>query len=285
MIETLIEFSIAEISGFDRIREPITHGVPFPTGKVWAKAPVHITDQEDRVVWSAVTPLAWWGDGSVKWMLVDLQLDLHANEAKTLYLKTGHPHKAFTCSESQQLSIDTDGPYLSVDTGNVSFDLDSTVFLPFRRVSVNGRKILDTVFPQFILKDENGKACHPQIEHLGIETNNALRLVIRFDGSFAFGKESHPLTYSARLHFFAGNPTVRLDFTLWNPRAARHLGGLWDLGDENSILFKELKLALPFIATGPREMLWKIRPFEKCNTTKHDNLTQTISIYQDSSGG
>ena len=47
-----------------------------------------------------------------------------------------------------------------------------------------------------------------------------------------------------RLHFFAGSPVVRTVVTVRDPRGASRPGGMWDLGDGNSILLKSLSLEL-----------------------------------------
>ncbi len=46
----------------------------------------------------------------------------------------------------------------------------------------------------------------------------------------------------ARLNFYANLSLVEVKFTLHNPKAAHHPGGLWDLGDPGSIYFSDLIL-------------------------------------------
>ena len=72
-------------------------------------------------------------------------------------------------------------------------------------------------------------------------------------GCFRSSRTQHgrlgPLRLEIRHSVFAGTDLVRLEVVLHNPQAARHRGGLWDLGDPGSVLFEDVSLRIE--AKGP----------------------------------
>src|SRR5262249_16798645 len=91
------------------------------------------------------------------------------------------------------------------------------------------------------LTDAKDRLRNTRIERMVVESTGPIRATIRCDGGFT-GRS--PLKFVAGLSLFAGTGLVRLGLTIHNPRAARHRGGLWDLGDPGSVLFRDLSLVL-----------------------------------------
>jgi hypothetical protein len=121
--------------------------------------------------------------------------------------------------------------------------------------------------------------------------------------------------FQARVHFFVNLPLVKIDFAIQNPRAAKHPGGLWDLGDPASLFFKELFVQITLRDDGSpakRELVFYddpvpmdyqeypktagqtfevIRDYEADAENNHRFRTHflagapDLAIYQDSSGG
>jgi hypothetical protein len=93
--------------------------------------------------------------------------------------------------------------------------------------------------------------------------------------------EGEPLAdFTLRQHHFADTPTVRYEFTLRNPRAAVHPGGLWDLGDVGSVLIRDIAVVFALPGEGPAVVRCSPEvgaPFEE--------FTTPFELYQDSSGG
>ena len=73
---------------------------------------------------------------------------------------------------------------------------------------------------------------------------------------------------------------MRVRLTVHNPQRARHRGGLWDLGDPGSILFRELALNLRPLLAEPCQVTWAAEPNQQPSSG-----TGPLEIYQDSSGG
>jgi hypothetical protein len=87
--------------------------------------------------------------------------------------------------------------------------------------------------------------------------------------------------FISRLSFYTGSGRVELRFTLHNPRAATHPGGLWDLGDEGSVYFQDLAIHLPVRMQNNARCMWTPQPYQPLVPSAGARL----EIYQDSSGG
>jgi hypothetical protein len=69
--------------------------------------------------------------------------------------------------------------------------------------------------------------------------------------------------------------------TLHNPNRARHPGGIWDLGDPGSILFRDLSMELGLEGMGEPTINWRAEVGQSLRSM----IGGDLEIYQDSSGG
>jgi hypothetical protein len=89
------------------------------------------------------------------------------------------------------------------------------------------------------------------------------------------------LEFDLVLDFFAGSPVVRIAVTVRNPRAAKHPGGIWELGDPGSVFLRELSLEIHGNGSNAQ-------PAIACSPTLDAPLASAagpLELYQDSSGG
>jgi hypothetical protein len=221
-------------------------------------------------------PLARWHDNSVKWLLLDFLVGpLSAGEAIWTLAqdekKRSHP-------EADRLHVIETPEGIAVDTGVATFCLDRKIFRPFLQVVVRDRKLLDNRAAQTLLQDASGRTSPPRIKRIVLEEVGHVRATLRFEGRFT-GKVR--CRFVARLCFFAGTGMVRLRLTIHNPNRAGHPGGLWDLGDGGSMLFRDLSLELALQEPDPLRTSWVA---ETDQQPRH-SLSGNLEIYQDSSGG
>jgi hypothetical protein len=270
---------VDEYAGISRDREPVTVGVPVPEGVLQKNDLLCLIDCAcQSTVPVQTVPLALWPDGSIKWLLLDFQATVAGKNQQTLSLQladSASPRPAST------LNIQESEGEITVTTGTASFCIPTDVFRPFSRV-VAGKKQLPAVSgSEVILQDAENNCLLPIITSLEWETKGALRSTLRLSGSFSSKHQGCHPDFVARLTFFAGLATCKIDFAVWNPLAAKHPGGLWDLGDEASFFFKDCSLRLFSAFTGKQQVSWQEKPDGKVETLENNNLV----IYQDSSGG
>jgi hypothetical protein len=212
-----------------------------------------------------------WPDASARWLLCDFQADATAPQELSLHLDAEDAATAPPMGESR-------GDGVAVHTGVAEFHLSPRRF-PFERVLAGGRPALDAEASALLIEDGHGQHASVSVSSVTLETNGPIRATVRVEGVAATRR--HTLAFVARLHFFAGLPSVRFDLALRNPRAARHPGGIWELGDAGSALIADVtcRFALPNADSAPTVLL-SLQPDEPLRRS-----TSPMVVYQESSGG
>jgi len=263
-------------TGVARTEEPVSVGIPIPKGDIQDISLFRLIDKNGEIP-AQFTPLALWPDDSFKWVLLNFQSSVSANSIHNYFIeKTDTPQK----NKMQGIVIDERENSFQINTNAATFTLDKHILLPFSKVTKSDYGILRPGSAEIILTDKNGATFVPEIDKISVETRGYLKAIIKAKG--AFRKEDNDLlNFIARLHFFKNKSFVKIDFTIWNKGPAKHVGGLWDLGDPGSVLFKDLSLHFAIadgISTEKR-----FRAESQQNIEKTD--AEDIVIYQDSSGG
>src|SRR5262249_47876847 len=223
-----------------------------------------------------------WSDHSCKWVLLDFQASVPANGTTRYTLASRDSGASISLTQSVAVVMDELEDAVCVNTGTATFWLDRVKFLPFVRACINGNEILDGSLNQTVLTDQNGTFWTPKITNLRRETSGHLRSTLCFEGAFLDSTGMQTSTeFSSLLHFFAGHSLVKMEFTLRNPRAAKHRGGLWDLGDPGSTYFRDLSFHLKHSGRDSITIKWSENPKAPLKETRGS----VLEIYQASSGG
>lgn len=238
--------------------QPVTVGLPLPRGLLAQADELVLIDAQGTRVPVQVQPLAHWPGGSVKWLLLDFIVPRLSAGCSAWRLERAGGDKA----PAPGLLVREDPEGFVIDTGAATFRVG-------RQTGLAGWRLA--------LTDPKGRAAGPRVERAALEERGPVRATVHLEGRFA-GRAS--CRFLARLCFFAGTGLVRLRLTVHNPRRARHHGGLWDLGDPGSILFRDLTLELALPGPAPR-VCWRAEAGGLYQTAEDGRL----EIYQDSSGG
>lgn len=271
--------TVLECSGHERANEPVSLGFPFAKGEIFNNDSLKLNNPDGSFIPLQVTPLALWPDKSIKWALLDFQVTSEKQSTCDFYVTSCDNNPI--SEKYNEINIDEKQETIEVTTGKARFIIDKITFRPFSKVFVGDDLITDEKLSKTILTDLNGNSYEPQIEIIKKEISGPFHLVYKFEGYF--GNKKRPiLRWIARIHFYAGKKGVRIDFTLWNPWPAKHPGGLWDLGDPGSFLFKDMSVKIglseykkPFSASWLTDTSSRFQNLE-CND---------ITIFQGSSGG
>jgi YetA-like protein len=256
--------------------EPVTAGIPFPAGAVRDVCHISLRDEHATAVAVQALPTELWPDGSVRWALLDFCSA--GTPARERSYRIGIEPAAHR-SAGPRIGIATDPNGIVVDTGAVTFAFRCGGAFPFARVAVGTTDVLDDAHqPALVLTGTDGRETRATVTRVVVEQQGDLRSTIRVEGT-AGGTHRSPLVdVIARIECFAGSGATRLAITVRNPRRARHSGGLWELGDEGAVLFRDLSLRVPLHdgvrATCAPEL---DAPFAAIDTD--------CELYQDSSGG
>jgi len=263
---------VRERHGIARRGEPIRSGVPLARGALRDAAEAALFDASGTPVAAQFRALATWPDRSIKWLLVDACVSSSANAEQNLSIR-----RAATTGAAG-IELRESGDRLRIDTGRAVFDLPRAGGPLLAAVTLGGAACLDTRGVSLRASGAHGSALNLRLIETVIEERGAVRTTVSRCGVLESGG-AEVARLRLRLAFVRDSAAVRIECELWNPRAARHVGGLWDLGDAGSLHLQDLSLQV-HPAQPPQRLEWQSAPGEW-----QEAGTSTWSLYQDSSGG
>jgi hypothetical protein len=278
MIHFPIHFE--ENKGFSRKNEPVTFGVPFPKGSIFEVSELLLLDQRKKLIPHQAAVLSKWSDESIKWALLDFQVDMAAYAKVEYWLQSTETSAGR--NQQQFISVKKCPDMIVVDTGYGIYSVNTRRLKPFESVIVQGRDIVSNVGNRIVLTDDTGREYEPVICETAIEAEGPLRVTLKFQGKLLSAKQTPAFAdFISRLSFYAHTSLVELKMTLRNPKAAQHPGGFWDLGDAGSVYFRDFSLYTTLSSGDAHTVTWSTQPAQPLvNSTG-----SKIEIYQDSSGG
>jgi hypothetical protein len=213
-----------------RTAEPVTTGVPFAQGVLPAVGHLRVLQNGTELPVQVITT-ARWPDGSVRWALLDFQVDLPASGSAAVTLQTGTPPTPVT-----GITLNNDEVNLTVDTRAASFVFAKRqLSIRDQRFQVRaGDRLYETVPTDWT-----------------IEESGPMKVVVRVDG--VWRNDGTPLAndlvrFRARLVFFRGRSDVRAFFTFRNNNSFG-----WDTGSRTHPRQPDLRLL--GASVGPTELL------------------------------
>ncbi|MFQ5343873.1 MAG: hypothetical protein ACE5F6_20205, partial [Anaerolineae bacterium] len=210
---------------------------------------------------------------------------------------TGLPDYFFKVHKSS-LRIEQADSTIEVDTGVARFVVSKAGFTLFDQVYLDrdGDGAVDDELlagpGEIVATTSDGAAYRADTSapaEAVVEMAGPLHTVIRVRGHLrSAGGDPSPgsgLAYTARLHFYAGHPSTRVMFSVWNdnPMVNDGLGqpDIKAFGSPNTVLFDDLSLRLQLAGAGSPTYVMAGAAGE----TLTGALSDTAVLYQDSSGG
>jgi hypothetical protein len=172
--------------------------------------------------------LARWPDGSIRWLLLDFQIDLAAKQKKTLTLRYGPGTRRAPVEKPVRITKQADGTVV-IEPGPVRLEYNSKsdkgIFFPHgdawlidhSRGRESRRRLTYNCVADGVLIADRDHAYKPRIEDIAIEQSGPVRVCIRASGSHV-GGDSKMFRYVARVHAWRGQPYVRVFYTFINDR-------------------------------------------------------------------
>ena len=260
---------------FKRCREPVSVGVAHPRGRVAAATQWRLSGPRGDQIPVQTTVLDRWRDGTVRWLLVEFQADIDSS-APGIYTLAATDDGA--APPPRGLTTAREGNSLIVSSGAATFHLPLSGAGFIQAVRVNERSILQSA--AITAEDAGGRRYQFIVAGAAVSHAGPLRATVHLDGAFADAHGEAWLEGSVRLNVYAGHGTLDAELSVTNPRAARHPGGTWDLGDEGSALIRDLSIEVVPSAAEPREIRASLDPADPMAA-----VPGRFSLYQDSSGG
>ena len=220
-----IPLTIRENAGVPRHQSLITTGVPLPKGAVRTLEKLQIMDAQGRFIPAQFSVASrWWSDGSVRWVHCDFAATVKAQSTATYFLREvaslpEFPSPIGLMPRGRDFEIVT-GPLRMVLLGNSNQLLDQVwVDEGWGYNFSETNKILDNGNFQLTLTSD-GRTYHASDWKKGnieVEVVNALRAVIKINGSFALAEQKEKkLDYIARMTLYGGKTYFKLDLTVFD---------------------------------------------------------------------
>jgi len=277
----LVPVEITNSYDFPVENRPFSIGVPCAQGALFAQEKLRLDCHGQSKPFN-VTPLASWPDGSMKWFLLDFQASVKANAQLQLQLIRANSTSNQSPALKQVTVSETDDAYL-VNTGIAKFTVSKQQAGLFDQVVYDGVAILSDAPSHIQLLNEQGHQAESVISAVHTpDADNTLRRKVSIDGFFQNNDGATLADFNLKLTFYAGLATVKCEFTLSNPQAAEHPGGVWDLGDKGSFFFKALSLKIQMTNTADVcAPSIRLSPDADWRLVENENLM----LEQNSSGG
>ncbi len=260
-----------------RRAEPVTVGVPLPDHLVTDPGRLMLVQPDGRPLPTQVRALDSWPSGSVRWALVDGQVDVDADGQATVALAVLESPRPPTPSALAVLQAKGE---VTVDTGAVRVVLRAGSARLLECVRVEGQDVINPDRTGLKIRDARGRPWTVRFDTVEVEEAGPVRAAVALRGT-ARSASRRTLRLTVRAHFFAGSAAVRFEAAIENPAAARHPGGKWVLGDPGSVHLREASFTLALSESTEPPIVW-------CSTecgAPAETLAPPLEIYQDSSGG
>lgn len=190
----------------------VSWGVPFEKGKVQKNQSFLLTAENTEIplqTW----PLAYWPDGSVKWLGLATVTDLQQN-FQLDFSNTERKSAGITVEQSPDL--------IQVNTGTLTCEIDTKGKCIFKNLKVNGKIISENGRLICILEDRskiNEKTIQYNdfesiVNEVEVEQTGSVRTVIKVTGKLKDMKTKREVfPFTVRMYFYAGIQQVRLVHT------------------------------------------------------------------------
>lgn len=262
--------------------QPVSFGVPLPLGTRPESG--RLIHEQGACVPVQLEPMSHWSDGSVRWMLVDAILpDGYPTGLSTLELSAGEALDSSELTDGQaeeeRVSVSDSDKQIVIETGAAQFQIDRNVLRPLGQVFLKEVGLLSSAGCRLVVTDSSGQKFEAVCDGWSVETTGPVRATIVGEGYFPQLKNMHA---TVRVSFFAKSGLVRMEVAAHNPNRAQHPDGLWDLGDEGSLLFRDLSIEVGLAKERATQDIRFIAEsgYSASTTSDHD-----WNLYQDSSGG
>jgi len=185
------------------IESGVSWGIPWPRGAVRKDQSFTLTAGDGRALPLQTWPLAYWPDGSMKWIGYATVAGPNTTGALRLAPGAASPATAIRVGQTAQ-SIDVDTVALQCRVSKQGADFIDSMTVGGRVVARQGRLVCTL---------DNGSEFTSSIKSATLEQSGPVRAVVKIEGVHQ-GSAREWLPFTVRLYFYAGLEQVRLVHTI-----------------------------------------------------------------------
>lgn len=245
---------------------PLRIGLPLPKNWCFNHQKLALVTEQGQEIPACISVASLWPDNSIQWCLINSQVNLHANETLKLGLSqrlpSRHPDRSWSstpigATSPQSTLIQDEGTQLRVRGAARTVVIDTQRLRLFDLTDSNISGQVKLCCPDTPVDGHVEGVVETYNYRTLLTSQGALRVEVNLRGVFEL-VEGGRLDFLCTLIIAANGDHVNGSLTLHNAAAARHPGGLWDLGDANSLYFDSLTLGLNWDAV-PEKMQGQLK--------------------------
>jgi len=221
-----VNLTVQEPAGVARAGWPVTSGIPIARGTMQKQDVMHaaLFAADGKEVPLQTEVLACWPDGSVRWLLLDFQIDLTARQSKTLTFRYGPGVDRQTVQQPVRIKRTSDT--VTLDTGAVRCTFSGDRFRLFDAVWLDldgdgayaaSERLTQGQVEGIVLRAPGGTTFRADAAdaEITVEQAGPLRACIRVTGRHASAGGTM-FGYVVRIHAFRGKPYLRCFYSFVN---------------------------------------------------------------------
>jgi len=221
-----VPFTVTNRCGSPLQSWPVTWGFPFPRAALYDLAHVRVIDSAGQPLPSQQRVQVRWEDGSVRWALVDLQVDLPARGEARFTLEYGPQVSAVAVRDGLRAAATADG--VQVDAGSVRLTFSRHDYAFPARVEVCAGGSWQLViggregFAGITVVDATGRRyeTHGEAEEVVLEEAGPLRATVRVTAAHSSEDGGRLFRSVLRVTAFRGQSFLRVQHTFENDHTA-----------------------------------------------------------------
>jgi hypothetical protein len=219
-----VRLTVEEPAGVARQQWPVTSGIPFTCGALRDDQAAALFDAAGQQVPLQTEVLVRWPDGSIRWLLLDFQIDLVAREKKVLTLRYGPEIRRAAVDKPVKVTRAADGK-MTIATGPTRLEYDPARFMPqgtawittAAGLKADERLTVNCGSDGVGLEDEEGKLFAPHhggapAAEMTIEQAGPIRACLHVRG-WHYRAKDRMFQYRVRIHAWRGQPWIRVHYT------------------------------------------------------------------------
>ncbi len=215
-----VKLTVEERLGVARENEPVTSGIPLPKGAVADIDKLVLFDDEGKPVPAQFgVATRWWEDHSVKWVHVDFQTSLSANEKRHYFLKDNAGKTAKPVAPSEAVKVSKTDKGYEVDTGAIRFHVKARGFNGFDGVWLGDTQLIAPGKGSIVVRTPEGEFSPQSCSdtEITVEQQGPMKTVLLVKGrNTAADGSGYAMDYKCRFYAYAGSPLVRVVYTVEN---------------------------------------------------------------------
>ncbi|MEW6751338.1 MAG: hypothetical protein AB1505_10225 [Candidatus Latescibacterota bacterium] len=203
-------------AGIARRGEGVRFGVPLSPAALADPAGLQVSDAGGTVLPAQLLPLARWPDGSLRWVLVSLQVDVPPFGEASLRIGFGQTSGAPASPCALPSLARQDGGRVVVDTGAIAVAVGAGISAAFQVVRAADLPAL-AAGPALRIESADGQVHGQQPpDHLEIEENGPLCACVFASGPLGVPSSAPTFRYETRLFLWRDRAEVHAEHTFVN---------------------------------------------------------------------